>query len=188
MKHWATDYFKIKLARQLKTADQVWNAVAGGLPYARGVRSSLEAHPELSQEGRERAGGGALRPIVGNIRSLPYAAAGGIGGTLLGAGLGHLTGGMMGHELAGAGLGAGLGGAAGGIGGMLYGGYNEGKNLTEEEISEMGKPEEEQRSVFERHPIASTLGVPLAVSGATKSLATAPLRTMGLAGARASLA
>lgn len=194
MKNWATSYFQTKLASQVKTSEDIWNAVAGGLPYARGVRSALEQHPELSQEERERAGGGTLRPMVGGIRSLPYTAAGAGGGALLGAGLGYLTGGAVGHETIGAGLGALGGGAAGGLGGHIFGGFNEGKNLTEEEITEMGKPQEEQRSTFDRHPIASTLGtaatiggIPFASKGLPGAFAAHPLRSVGVAGAKAAL-
>jgi len=178
MKLWASDYLKTKTAR-VKTADNIWNAVGGGIPYSVGVRQALSEHPELSNLEAEHAGGGTLRPLVGGVRTLGHGLVGAAGGGLLGAGIGagmgvgaHMLG-LGGAEAVPLGEAAGVGAGAGGLAGagagaldrLIMGGYGEGKGLTEEEIAEMERPEAQQRTTFARHPVAGTIGGALAPVG-----------------------
>jgi len=162
MKLWATEYMEKKEAEQ-KTAEGIWNAVAGGIPYSIGVRQAVSEHPELSEREAERAGGGVMRPMVGAMRSIPYALVGGLGGAALGAGAHAL--GLPDEAIP-------VGAIGGALGAGIYGNYQEGKGLTEEEIAEMDKPQRYQTSTLSRHPISGTLGaatLPFAALGAASN-------------------
>ncbi len=184
---WSSLEFKTKLA-QAKTADGVMNTLLGGLPYAHGVQSAMDAHPELSSRDRHSISDNNARPFATRARAIPYQLAGTLGGVVAGGLLGHEFGGMMDHSTLGAGLGAIGGSMAGGLGGSIYGRFHEGKKLTEEDIGELSKPEGERTSTMARHPIATAVGVPVAVGSAAGNLAAAPLTTAGITAAQVAMA
>lgn len=184
---WSALKFREEMA-QAKTADGVMNTLLGGLPYAHGVQAAMNEHPELSPEQQSEIGGDRARPFAARARAIPYQLAGTLGGLALGGFAGHEFGGMLDHGSLGAGLGALGGGAAGAIGSGIYGRFNEGKNLTEESIGELDKPEGERTTTTARHPIATAAGVPLAVGRASGEFLAAPMLSAGATAAKTMLA
>lgn len=141
------------------------NVMGAGVPYALGTASVAHSR-HLSPEERARALGSYSRARLGNLKTMPWR----IGGALLGAGVGGLTGHVMGDfaghhfgDMTGSELsdnlidggataaGAAVGGGMGHTFGRNYGGFRVGRQLAQEDLAEMRKPEHLQRSLLDRH-------------------------------------
>lgn len=181
MERWATEYLATKIA-STKQAGPFMSGALGGLPYALGERAALKNHPEMSQEDFENLPNQFMRIPTAHGRSIPRALLGGLGGGLLGAGVGALTGHDAASDLINGGVGAASGAALGGFLGHHSGMYSSGRDLAEEEIAQQGTPEIRQKTLFDRHPVAMGVGLPLSALQAAGSLNPASLALRGASG------